>query len=366
MTYNRLASHIFAISLVGSGFFLASITSLSPVYFTFALSIIAILFFALVKKFPINSIIIQNLIIFVSVLLIQASLADFRRPFVSFLGHIYFIAIYWIGHLIRLKSLLITIKSSLYALCTIFCIELILRLQGNFGSAINALFTMNELTFYGLKVNSIMFMDTNHVAMVILPFYFLGLYLRKEKFMKTELLMISFLILLLFTYSRATIIATLFFTAIFFFFKPGKNVLILLLILFLLLIFVTYFLLPIFALDPSLLSKFGIFQEVQDYIHTNGFWRLFFGVGYGNSANYLGIGSHNLVFTYFVEGGIFTTLLIIILYYFIIKKHIKTLYVILPFVLAGMSFAPQVQTFYYSVLATIIVLENKKKLQKNE
>jgi len=364
MSLNKLLYLAFIITLWGAGFFLAALTSLSPVYFTFILGILTILLISPHATFPKEKLIIANFLIFVLLLVVQAFLTDLRRPLISFLSHLYFIVVFWLGSHLTYKQLLKGAKIALYSLLPIFFVEFFLRLGGNLSGAVNALKTMDELNFYGLKVNSIMFMDTNHVAMVILPFYFLGLYLRKEHKVRTEFILICLFIFLLFTFSRAAIIATALFSLIFTLFRINKSFAKTLFILFLIGAIVLNFLIPFFINDPSFISKFEILQAVIDYTEKYDWGRLFFGVGYGNSPNYLGIGSHNLFLTYYVEGGIYALILIGSLYFLFINKTEKTLYIILPFILAGLSFAPQVQTFFYAVLAAVILLEHKSKLNE--
>ena len=246
MSLNKLLYLVFIITLWGAGFFLAALTSLSPVYFTFILGILTILLISPYANFPKEKLVIANFLIFLTLLIVQAFLTDLRRPFISFLSHLYFIVIFWLGSFLTYRQLLKGTKIVLYLLLPIFFSEFILRLGGDLSNAVNALKTMDELNFYGLKVNSIMFMDTNHVAMVILPFYFLGLYIRKEHRVGTEFILFCFFIFLLFTFSRASIIATVLFSLIFILFRINKNFAKTLFILFLIGAILSNFLIPFF------------------------------------------------------------------------------------------------------------------------
>lgn len=360
MTKIKILYPLFVLVFFGSGFYLANLTSFSPAYLAFLIGTIAIILLSTTKKFPNNKLITINLLVFVLIMIVQLSMAIFRRPFVSFLCHLYFILIFWLGNFLSYKQLLKALKYSLYLISFIFITEFLLRIGNEIPTAFHALKSMSDLSFYSLKENSIMFMDTNHVAMVILPFYFLALYLKKEHKINTSLLLILLFIIIPFTYSRAAIIATILFTFLFIFFRINKSFFKLIIVFTLILGLSLDFILQFFAKDPSFLSKFEIFNAVIQYIKEYDWLRLFFGVGYGNSPLYLGIGTHNLLLTYFVEGGILAVILIVILYIMIIRESLKTLYIILPFLFAGLSFAPQVQTFYFAIIAAVILLEKKK------
>lgn len=351
----------FIILFVGSGFYLAGITSFSPVYFAFLIGVTLIMVLALNRKFPVDGLIKANFIIFVLIMSSQMLLGDILRPLTSFLCLLYFIIIFWIGNLLSYKDIIRDVIISFFFLSLIFLAEFYFRLRGEYDFAVQALAMLNvSHEFYGLKGNSIMFMDSNHVGMVILSFFSLAVYLLKEHKKNTMVYIIIFFGFILFTFSRSAIVSSIVFSAVFLFFKISRKSMKTILILPLVAIFVVYFLLPFYANDPSFLSKFGILNDVISYTNRMDFVRLFFGVGYGNSPKYLGIGTHNLIFTYYVEGGILAIILFSILYYLLIRKTIKVLYIILPFLFSGLSFAPQVQTFYFSVLAVVVLLENKK------
>ncbi len=362
----KLINITFIILLVGSGFYLAGLTSFSPVYFAFLFGTLIILILALKKKFPIDNLILANFLIFILLVTVQLFLFNIiRRSATSFLCLLYFIIIYWIGYFMSYKSLIRSINISFFFLSIVFFIEFYFRLFGKISLAIFALKDLNvSHEFYELKGNSIMFMDSNHVGMVILTFYGLLIYLLKEhKINKVWFIyLVVFFLFILFTFSRAAIVASIVFAFLFLFFKINKSFIKIILLLAIVMLFLINFIIPFYSKDPSFLSKFMILKDVVNYTRTSNFMRLFFGVGYGNSPKYLGIGTHNLVLTYYVEGGILAIILFSLLYGFFLKKTSKVLYVILPFLFAGMSFAPQVQTYYFSALAVIILLEQKKPI----
>jgi hypothetical protein len=364
--FKKIEYFIFLILFASSTFYLSGITSFSPIYFLFFFSASCILTLAIFERLSFNLLIIYNIYIFISIMLIQIPIAGIRRPFVSFLCHLYFVFIYWSGNHLSFEKI---IKGSITAIKYIiifYLIELAIRINFRINDAIYALTNLlNNNYFYNFKENSIIFMDSNHVAIVLLAIYFMLIYLKKEFKINLLIYIVIVFILILFTYSRASIIATISFTFIYAFIRPQKieNNKIAMIIIILLIVLSLKNIITMFSEDASLLSKFYIFEQIIKYTKTSNIKRLIIGVGYGNSPKFIGIGTHNLFFTYYIEGGILSLIEIISLYVYMLYKFANIAYVLIPFIFAGLSFSPSAQTYLYCIIAIIILLE--KKLGEN-
>ncbi len=347
---------------IGSYFYLAGVTSFSPAYFLFIIAFVFLLIlFSKNTYFKIDTLIIVNLLIFIVALINQIGISDFRRPVVSFICFLLYILTILIGNRLSYQDIKKLSILSLNISIILFLAEFYFRFNNNWKIIFNPeLYSQETKLFYNFKEGSIMFMDSNHVAIVLLLLYFFTFYLIREHKERLFYILAFYAFFITFTFSRAVWITTLLFSILYYFHKPNKR-----LILYFPIIFIvggaSNFIYQFFSKDLSFLTKFDIYFATIKYINDSTYWQIIRGVGYGNSYDFLGIGTHNLFITYFVEGGLITLVLILMLYLLMfIKNNGKFLYLLLPFILAGMSFAPQVQTFLYIPLATIYLLEIKK------
>jgi len=362
--YNRIEYFIFLILFASSTYYLSGITSFSAIYFLFVFSACCILTLAIFERLSFHFLIIYNIYIFISIMLIQIPIAGIRRPFVSYLCHLYFVFIYWSGNHLSFEKIIKASRKAIKYIIIFYLFELIFRINFQLNDAIYALKNLaNNNYFYNFKENSIIFMDSNHVAIVLLTIYFMLLYLIKQFNINLLSYIIIVLLLILFTYSRASIISTITFTIIFTFISPQKiekNKIAIIIIILLMILSLNYIII-MFSKDASLLSKIYIFEQIIKYTKTSDLKRLIIGVGYGNSPEILGIGTHNLFFTYYVEGGIISLIEIVSLYIYLLYKYANIAYVLIPYIFAGLSFSPSAQTYLYSIIAIIILLEEKRK-----
>jgi hypothetical protein len=113
--------------------------------------------------------------------------------------------------------------------------------------------------------------------------------------------------------------------------------------------------------DSSFQSKFHILNLFLDFIKTSNIIDFLFGIGFGNTVSYLGIGAHNFIVAHFVESGLIGFLLLVTFYTSIIfiSKN-KILIVLLPFLLTGMSLAGHAIPYLYTIFVLIILLEKHK------
>lgn len=224
---------------------------------------------------------------------------------------------------------------------------------------------MEDIIFYAYKMNSIMFQDSNFVAMLVLVLFFFSLYLVRS-FHSRFLLFYSAVLffLLLATLSRAAIIASLVFILLIplsnFFYRNRKFVLLLFLII---LPFMFSIAFKMSDFDGSFASKFHIINQTIKFIKDASLVQILFGVGFGNAVEVLNIGSHNLFVAFLVESGFIGLVLIILLWHqILLKSNYAAGIVMFPFLLAGMSFASLAMPYIYVVFSIMLELESRKCL----
>lgn len=222
---------------------------------------------------------------------------------------------------------------------------------------------MEDIIFYAYKFNSIMFQDSNFVAMLILSLLFFSLYLAiKVKSKKPYFLSAILFLLLLATISRAAIFSAIFFMLLFpargFFYTYRRWFFYALLFIMPMLLIVSY---KLSSLDDSFASKFYIFSQSISYIKNSNLNQLLFGVGFGNAISVLDIGAHNIIVTFLVESGLIGLFLMVVLWVLIIlRSSYSVCIVMLPFLLAGMSFASLAIPYLYAMYSIILELEDRK------
>lgn len=224
-----------------------------------------------------------------------------------------------------------------------------------------------DLAFYYFKINSIMYQDSNFVAIFILSLFFFLLYIKQltdKRYYKSFIFMF---ILIVATLSRASIISLIFFLILYrfrsFFYMYKK-------IVFFLSIGLIAILTPILlanrTLDDSFSTKFGIFERTFEYWTTTTIVNQFFGVGFGNAYEVLEIGAHNFFVTYLVESGLLGLAFVLIIWMSVlIKTRYKAGIVMFPFLLNGMSMASGAIPYLYVIFAVILTLESRReKIEK--
>lgn len=207
--------------------------------------------------------------------------------------------------------------------------------------------------FYKYKMNTIMFTDTNDVGFLILLTMGFIIYLKASKILKIPFyIQLLFFVLLILSFSRAAIVAYLITFFIFNIYNKLNyawrfiaNAVI---------VIGVVYLFALFLHDGSFLTKIEILQESYTYLLNADFSDLLFGIGYAQSETVLGIYGHNYIVLYLVEFGLvglflFTAMLVTI--YIQTKYNAK--YLICPYLIAGLSFAPYILPYFFLYLAII-------------
>lgn len=184
-------------------------------------------------------------------------------------------------------SLVILLSDSVYRLLhpTPPQAETIQSLQG----------TSNALYLY--KFGSLMFADSNTTGLVAICLLAALLKIKLERYRVSNLLLIGYFILITSTLSRAAIIGMI---TLLLLYKYKLSVKSLTYATAASVGIICYFLIQA---DGSLLSKFFVYELISNHIESSNATELVFGVGPGNATALLGMHTHILPATYFVELG---------------------------------------------------------------
>lgn len=169
-----------------------------------------------------------------------------------------------------------------------------------------------DIFFYPFKRNSLMFLDSNYTAILILTslqFFLFDLISVK----KHKLSLIMLIILLFLTFSRASIITFLLLVVIKFFINNRNKVSIQVFTLLAPILFIVTWVVyggNINFNDGSFQSKFVIIDKVV-YLLSNFEIENVFGLGMGGAKSILGIGAHNIFVLSIVEFGLFFSLVLL-------------------------------------------------------
>lgn len=218
-------------------------------------------------------------------------------------------------------------------------------------------FYQGAYSFYKYKGPGILFIDTNNTGMMVLCLIGLCWYLEIEwkqnlLYYKTILVM-----LLVLTFSRACILAYFVF---FFVFNKKINVWVRRVVI-IVLGSILIANLAILSEDVSTSLKITMLVKVLDYIRTADFVELLLGIGFTNSIYRFGLFTHSWPLTFTVELGIVGFAILIAVWIAILREsHAKNIYILAPFLLAGLSFFPLLSPYLYNIMAIIICMENKR------
>lgn len=360
--------------IANSGFHLTNYPTYLTMYITFYIALIYLIFYVLRYKkitMPIPSIL--ALLVIIYFLATQFFISN--EPLVVLSATITFL--FYILSIILLNKvpidkLLLIANGLLFYNAFLFFVDTLYRF---------ITIGLNFTNFYMLKI-SLLYADTNAVGinatMLTLFSYFLY-----EKFNKKIYLYftIIFTIFAFLTISRAAIIATLLSLFIFSLYKICKKSLltikhititkipslliinsIILILITLLLIYLLFKIIILLATDPSFATKISIFKDLNFFLNHAPLNEIFWGIGFDNGYKYLGRYAHNYLATYIIETGylgyfLVTTFLISILY-----KTPKTIYLLFPFVILGISYIGHtILNLFYCLLALMYYIEKFNK-----
>ncbi|WP_375580216.1 O-antigen ligase family protein [Marivirga tractuosa] len=354
--------------IVFSGFYITKLP-FSPIYIFFLLGAL-LLFITTIIKF--HSVKIDHITIIPLILLVYLSTSQsFLNPNLSsFVGYTLSICYIIFGVMVlnRLKFYDVIKLANYFIIASliILTIDLIYRLIFPVP-VIHP--TRGDITheginwIYSYKLNSIMFLDTNFLGLLILSVLFLNLYLSKVTGVKRKWLNLLCIILLVSTFSRAAWLAAI---ISFIFIKYVKKITVTNVLIFgILFTIASSLFIAFYANDSSFLSKFEIFFRAYDYAKVMPLSTWIFGHGLGNSEEYLNIGAHNYLLTMFLETGLIGFILSALIWItFVHKTGIKSFYIAMPFFIATLSAFTHAVPYVFVSLCIVYELEKQTKLAK--
>lgn len=346
-----------------SAFFISNISKLSPIYF----SIIFVIFFTIfssnklvIKKTDCKNQIFTIITAILAVVLV-IQMFIFNKLFFDYL-------LYIISFLYLPISLFFFEKTDSRKVKKIiksyyFLSSLILLLDFFNRIRFRDTYYTGLQYFYNFKKNGIMFQDSNFSAFLAMINFCFALYLKDKKtfvFSKVKLFILFALVFV--NLSRAAILASLIMILFSWYQNEPRKIQIFLMFFFLALIpFVLLFLFDLFISDDSFGTKIDIFTKTTTYLEKTDFVKILFGNGIFTSPEYLGLSGHNYISQVIIEFGLIIFCLQIFIFFFLIfYSKGKALYVILPYLIAGLSMAPIVIPYFYSINALIILMEENK------
>jgi hypothetical protein len=342
-------------TIVFSGFFI-NILPLSPVYIIFLISFSALIASLYKNKdFYYNSMMLISFVFIIYIVITQVFIERNQNNSVinvMFSLSLFIVSILALRNLTNAKIINIGrkfVRFSIYLLI----LESLYRISHPHTA---------EISFYVYKFNSIMYQDSNFVGVFIICLFFFSYYLKRYFSVNLKYEMILLVILCFLTFSRASILTLLLFGFTIILYNnwhiiPRKKyifsftlVSVMLLILYL-------------SGDASLLSKFYIIDVTFVFLRETSLYNILFGVGFGNTSEYLGYGAHNFLVTYLMEAGVLGLIIMIVLLTDILRKtKYRAAIVLIPFLINGMSLAGHAIPFLFAIFSMIYFLEvNKKK-----
>lgn len=242
------------------------------------------------------------------------------------------------------------------------CFYLLLELTSRFSIG-----SISLGLLYGFK-KSFFYFDSNFIGMMIMSFIMFFLYVRNIGGKGFGIIIFMLMLFLIFTMSRAAIIATTICVCVFFSHKTYKWKSYMVLVCYFIVFFVlTYiYLFDSFnfkEFDGSFNSKFYIISKAVELHDRLPLSSLLFGIGLGNFDKYTGIFAHNIFVTVLMEMGLVGTMaFLLFITYSVLKSNSATLYIWLPTLICGVSLFG-VYTPYLFLINAAIILESGNKLK---
>lgn len=348
-----------------SGFFLSNYY-IDPIYITFVATIIFFIIYTVFREktlyFSIS--IIISLIFLGYIYLTQFIMikSDFNTVTNVIVSIIYLFLTLQLTYNLSTEKLFKVSSNFIFFSILILTIEMFLRLLNPIYE-INGRYLAGDTEFYAYKMNSFLYQDSNYVGAYIVALFFFTFYLNSLRSLKIyKISMLILFVLCVFTFSRASILTIVIFFPLFWIYK--KVNIIYFFIIFVVIsipsIFFLYDILAVFLSDGSFMSKLGILELMLNHIKNSDLSTLLFGIGFGNSYYYFGIGAHNIVVTYLIESGIFGILLFVTLWVSIlIKSNYSAVVIILPILFNGMSLSSHATPYLYTIFAVTLVMSNR-------
>lgn len=121
------------------------------------------------------------------------------------------------------------------------------------------------------------------------------------------------------------------------------------------------------SIDGSFNSKFYIINQAVAFYETRPFIVHLFGIGLGNTAQFLGIFAHNMYVTLVLEmGWVGTSLFVLYILYTLKLSNSYAMYIWLPVFISGISLFSAYSPFIFITVSLICCENLKEKENKND
>ncbi len=357
--------------------YFAKYTSFSPVYFFYLLAVyLYTLTLFLKNKFRLPS---DSLLLLLALFVLTVfHYTDILTG--SYVNFGISVAGYTIIRSIKIEKINILLKYfkySIYISVYLLIIDTIYRLLNpSIPNYIEINYIPEDRWFYLYKYNSILFRDSNTSALIALSLFFSTLALRIDKklFSRTSYILTSLLLvgLIILSFSRASIIGFLLGLLYYFFLLYSnrlKNIYKYYIYVCVLILFSSFafFLFELFKHDPSFLSKLLILKRSIDFVFESDTIKLLFGIGLQKSKEILGIYTHNLFITAYIEGGFIFGVIFSLFFIYVYLRYPNARILLVPVFITSMSYylylgAP----FLFVPLSIIVNYEEFMRRKKGE
>lgn len=361
---NKLSIIICFLLIALSNFYLTTITKLSPAYIGIVLSLMCFLLFynAKIKASNKTSVVVLFCFFYFVYLIIDCVITGNSEKKSYYINYFIFNQLFFVVSVFYLqqcnfKGITNIIGGLVFFSVFIFVLDAVYRV----------IFAVSDysglLAFYNYKESGLMFDDSNWSGFMSMLIYSFFLYLRDRKVYYRKGIILLFFVLTVLTISRAAILSCLLITMYSWYKKKNKYIRIRLFLLFMpILVFAILYAINNIT-DGSFVSKLGMVGGLGYYITTFDSHTIFWG-NYPEAGldgrtfmNYW-LGGH-LYLTRFIDFGL-GALIIELLFLLLINfySNNQAFYIIFPFFIAGLSFAPGNLPYMYMYLAIIYVIEN--------
>ena len=219
--------------------------------------------------------------------------------------------------------------------------------------------------FYIYKFSSVMFADSNQVGVLISCFFSLLLYFNEKKILYTNkiILGIVFLFLIL-TFSRAALLGSCCFLIYWYIFRKlsymNRGFIIIALCI------PAVFLINYCLSDESFKTKLFIYNKTYEWLKDTNTFNLLIGVGMQNSIKALSFYAHNYFSLFLVEYGLIGLILFLMQIVIMIVLSKGTLFIIIPYLVLGLSYIPYFSPYLYLCLGIIFSFDYYSKNNRSK
>ena len=227
--------------------------------------------------------------------------------------------------------------------------------------------------YRNLKGDSIIFADSNYVGFIYMVAFCIFLYLYREWKINLKKELVIYSIIVFFSASRAAIVCCLLMFVLSFLlgklYRFGKAIIVFIPLLAIIAFYGSLLFGRINSRDISFNTKLWIIKGFNYYLNNSSLKRLLIGNGlqaattdtslYGNNIWYYG---HLYVVIKIIDIGIIGFVLEIAYFLIIlVKTHYRFIYLLLPFVLSGLSFCPSNLSYFYVFAGVMLLLEKNRE-----